>query len=1042
MRTCPSCGRENEKTSLFCRHCGTRLAESPARREQRKTVTILVCDLVHSTGLAEGDPEAFRRVQSSYFDRMRGIVERHGGTVEKFVGDEVMAVFGVPTVHEDDALRAVRAADEMQRELSALSDELDASLGFRLRARVGINTGEVLAGDPEEGHGFVAGEAVIVAKRLQQAAEADTILIGDATYALVEHAVDASSPERIAVKGKQDAVGARILRAVRTGAPGVARRLHTPMVGRDSELAQLQGAFERTIAENSCRLATVVGPAGIGKSRLATEFFSWIEGRAVVATGRCLSYGEGITLWPLSEILRDLGGETSLREALDDDDARDAILQALRGATGTGEARAMEETFWAVRRAFQALARRGPLVVCFEDLHWAEPAMLDLVEYVVAWSREVPILVLALGRPELAELRPQWIAPRPDGDALTLQPLSSEAAESLLVDASKESLAPETRRRIVSAAEGNPLFVEQMGAMVAEQGGKVPIPPSIQALLTERLDRLGPDEREVIERASIVGRDFPVEAVAALMPDERRGLVTPHLFALVRKGLMRPEPSTASEEDRFGFQHALVREAAYDGMSKEFRAALHERFADWLEKPDRGQELDEVVGYHLERAHLNRLDVGVVDEHTHEIAARAGELLAAAGSRALGRNDVHAAQNLLARAIGLLPDGEPAVERKIDLCLALFLSGDFDAAAAAARDTAAHAIEAGDEVGELRARIMLARIAAQQGEDVGDEEPSAALLEVAEEARPVFAQAGNELALAEAWFATAWAQLIRCQWAAMLDAVLQALAHARNAGSARWEGELPAWLGTAMFYGPTPVDQALRWFEDQQAQHPIPLTQQAMLEAMRGNFDVARTIARAADTAAIEFGQQLWLPAAAQAMWQVETLAGDVTAAEVAARRSCELLEALGDVGYRGVAISQLAWSLCSLGRFDEAIELTQTAEAVSASDDVAAQMLWRQARGRILARRGEHEKAERLASEAVALAEDTDMVNSHADALVDSAEISALAGRRDDACLQLGQALALYEQKGNLVAAASARRELERLARAPRLGDLRPGRC
>jgi tetratricopeptide (TPR) repeat protein len=324
---------------------------------------------------------------------------------------------------------------------------------------------------------------------------------------------------------------------------------------------------------------------------------------------------------------------------------------------------------------------------------------------------------------------------------------------------------------------------------------------------------------------------------------------------------------------------------------------------------------------------------------------------------------------------------------------------------------------------------MLARIAAQQGEDAGGDEPSSALLEVAKEALPVFTQAGNELALAEAWFAAAWAQLIRCQWAAMLDAVLQALAHARKAGSARWEGELPAWLGTAMFYGPTPVDQALRWFEEQQAQHPIPLTQQAMLEAMRGNFDVARTIAGAADAAAIEFGQQLWLPAGAQAMWQVETLAGDVNAAEVAARRSCELLEELGDVGYRGVAMSQLAWSLCSLGRLDEAIELTETAEALSARDDVAAQMLWRQARGRILARRGEHRRAERLAGEAVALAEDTDMVNFHADALVDSAEISALAGRKEDACLQLGRALVLYEPKGNLVAAASARRELERLA-------------
>ena len=547
MSTCPSCGRANESTSLFCRYCGERLTEPPPRREQRKTVTILVCDLVQSTELADRDPEAFRRVQARYFDRMRLIVERHGGTVEKFIGDEVMAVFGVPTGHEDDALRAARAAAEMQQGLDALNQELDASLGLRLAARIGINTGEVLAGDPSEGHAFVAGEPVIVAKRLQQAAKAGEILIGDATYALVEHAVDAGPLERVPVKGKQDEVGRRRLEAVHPGAPGVARRLQAPMVGRDEELALLQDAFERTVRESSCRLFALVGPAGIGKSRLVAEFFSWIGGRAVVATGHCLSYGEGITFWSLAEMLRELGGEPSLREGLDADDARDTILEVLRGATGNTEARSLEETFWAVRRVFQALARRQPLVVCFEDVHWAEPAILDLIEYIVAWSRDVPILVVALGRPELAEQRPQWLTPRPDGDALDLQPLSSDAADSLLVGAAPAStLSAESRRRIVTAAEGNPLFVEQMSAMVAEHDGELSIPPSIQALLTERLDRLTTEERDVIERASIVGRDFPVRAVAALFSAGDRGLVTPQLFALVRKGLMRPEPTPSS----------------------------------------------------------------------------------------------------------------------------------------------------------------------------------------------------------------------------------------------------------------------------------------------------------------------------------------------------------------------------------------------------------------------------------------------------------------------------------------------------------------
>jgi class 3 adenylate cyclase/tetratricopeptide (TPR) repeat protein len=1029
MPTCARCGRESESASAFCRYCGSPLSR-PLPREQRKTVTTLFCDLVHSTGLAEGDPEAFRRIQARYFDRMAQIVERHGGTVEKFVGDEVMAVFGVPIAHEDDALRAVRSAKEMLEGLAALNEELDASLGVRLQARIGINTGEVLAGNPADGQSFVAGEPVIVAKRLEEAAEPGEILIGEATYPLVEHAVEAGPLERISVKGKQDEVGKRRVGDVHPGAPGVARRLHAPIVGRDEDLQLLQLAFQRTVEESCCRLFTVLGPAGIGKSRLAAELLSWVDGRAVTSVGRCLSYGEGITFWPLAEALRGLGGEPSLREALSDDDQRDTVLELLRGVTGASETGSNEQIFWAARRTFEALARRRPLVVCFEDLHWAEPAMLDLVEYAVGWSRDAPILVVASARTELIEQRPHWIAPQPNYDALTLEPLSRAETETLLVDLATESrLSAEIRERIVTAAEGNPLFVEQMSAMVAEEGGDVSIPPSIQALLTERLDRLSTDEREVIERASIVGRDFPVPAVAALFTSEQRAVVTPQLFALVRNGLIRPDPSPSADEDRFSFQHVLVREAAYEAMSKELRARLHERFAEWLEGRGRGHELEELIGYHLEQAHRHRLQIGDVDRHTEDLGRRAGELLASAGSRALGRNDVQAALKLLRRAVALLPEGDRAVAPTLDLVQALFLSGDFRGAAETARGAEARAAVAEDKVGELRARLVLARIAAQTpSEDADREEPSAALLAAAEEARPVFERAGDELALAEAWFAAAWAQLIRCRWGAMLEAVEHALEHARRAGSARWEGELPAWQGTSMFYGPTPVDEALRWYEEQQAQHPIALTQQSMLEAMRGNFEQARALAGSAEALAQEFGQGLWLAAGGMAMSEIETLAGDVVTAETAARRSCELLEELGEVGFRWNAVGQLAASLYALDRLDEADEWTRKAEELAPKDDVVSQMLWRQVRAQVLARRGEHEQAEQLAGEAVSLVEETDMLNFHGNALADLAEVYAVAGRAEDCRAQLGQALVLYEQKGNLVAAERARRRLEQL--------------
>jgi tetratricopeptide (TPR) repeat protein len=473
-----------------------------------------------------------------------------------------------------------------------------------------------------------------------------------------------------------------------------------------------------------------------------------------------------------------------------------------------------------------------------------------------------------------------------------------------------------------------------------------------------------------------------------------------------------------------------VRDTAYEAMPKGLRATLNERFVDWLESLGRGREVDELVGYHLEQAHRHRLELGVLDDHTADLALRAADRLARAGTRALGLNDVHAALTLLKRAVALRPQGDAAVALKLDLSQALFLSGQFDAAAELAGETARRAAAAGDEAGDLRARLLRARIAAQTPREDGDKTgPSAELLAVAEQAIPVFARAGDELALTEAWFAIAWAQLIRCRFAAMLEAVEHALEHARRAGSARWEGELPAWQGSALFYGPTPVEQVLRWYEDEAAQHPVALTQQAMLEAMRGNFDEARALARSADAIAEELGQKLWLAVGGMAVWEIEMLAGDPSAAEAAVRRSCEQLEELGDTGYRATASGELATSLLALGRLDEAKHWTETAEALSSGDDVISQILWRQVRAQVLAPTGEQEDAERLAREAVALGEATDLLNWHGSALTSLAEVYASTGRADEAREQLEQALALYEQKGNIVAAARARGRLEALS-------------
>jgi predicted ATPase/class 3 adenylate cyclase len=990
-----------------------------AAHEVRKTVTIVFCDLVHSTGLAEGDPEAYRRVQWRYFEAMREVVERHGGTVEKFIGDEVMAVFGVPSTHEDDALRAVRAADEM----------LDGARELGLGVRVGVNTGEVIAGDPGEGQGFVSGEAVIVAKRLEQAAEPGEILIGKATYPLVSHAVSAGPLERIPVKGKHDDVGRHRLGEVDPHAPAVARGLHVPIVGRDAEIDLLQQSFDRAVEERSARLFTVLGPAGIGKSRLAAELVSRLGDRATAAVGHCLSYGVGITYWPLTEILRELGGEEVAAEALEGEE-REGVLEVIRGLTGRAEAVGSgEETFRAVRRVFEALARRRPLVLCFEDLHWAEQTLLDLIEYLAGWSRGAPMLIVCMARPELVERRPTWIAPSSNADALALESLSAPDSAALLADLSGEfDLSPALRERIGEAAEGNPLFLQQMAAMATEKVEELlSVPPSIQALLAERLDRLTQDERVVLERASVVGRDFSLTAVAALSPAGEAGTLPGGLLALARKGLI--QPGAASEvEDRFSFQHILVRDAAYEATPKALRAELHEQLADWMQLSGDGK-IPELVGYHLEQAFLYRRELGIADEQTERLRARAGDLLGAAGNRALARNDVQGALAFLRRAVELRADDDPAVDVRLDLALALLNSGELTAATEVAGATEALATASGDEVGEWRARLLRARIAVHAQSNETGEGPSAYLLMVAAQARPVFARAGHEHALAESWLATAYTEgLMQCQWAAMLEAVEHAVEHARLAGSTRWDGELPAWKSAALFYGPTPVADAMRWYEEQQPTHPVALTQRAMLEAMLGNFERARALANAAEETAAEFGQNLWLAVGGMALWEIETLAGDVTAAEEAVRRSCELLENLGEMGYRYNAVSQLAASLVALGRLDEAEELTRWAQEGADPGDISSQILWQQARALVLARRGRVDEAERLAAAAVSLAEETDMLNWQARALADLAEVYVVQERLEDARAKLERASSLYEQKGNAVAAGHVRERMRTL--------------
>ena len=559
----------------------------------------------------------------------------------------------------------------MRTALGALNQELEETHGVRLAIRTGVNTGEVVAGDPTDRQSFATGAAVATTQRLEAAARSGEILLGDSTYRLVSNAVLVEPMEPLQLKGKAEPVRAWRLLAVVEGAPPFPRRLDTPMVGREEELAALETELDAADRERRCRLATIVGPAGIGKSRLGNEVFSATRGRATTLVGRCLEYGEGITYWPLRGIVLSATGsltQEGIAQFLEGAEDADRIANKLAGAVGSEEAPpGGEETFWAVRRFLEHLARERPIIIGIDELQWAEPTFLDLLEYLVGWTADAPVLVLGLARPELLEHRPTWHAT--SSLVVALEPLSGAESERL-VEVLGGEVDDEERDRILAGAEGNPLFVEQMHALALEGERATAIPPTIHALLAARLDRLPAEERSVLERAAVIGREFTAGAVGSLSGDES---VASTLLSLVRRDLIEPDRTLIPGDDGFRFRHILIRDTAYLALAKESRAGLHERYADWLAHA--AGELDEIVGYHLEQAFRYGQELGTTDA---ALATRAGERLARAGRRAAARGDLPAAVTLSTRAAALLPDShEQRREILPILGAALMRTGDF-----------------------------------------------------------------------------------------------------------------------------------------------------------------------------------------------------------------------------------------------------------------------------------------------------------------------------------------------------------------------------
>ena len=980
--------------------CAAPLAVEQAR-EQRKVVTILFCDLVGSTALGEStDPEALRARMRRYFDDLRTIIERHGGTVEKFVGDAVMAVFGIPVSHEDDALRAVRAAAEMQAAISA----------HGLEARIGVNTGEVVVGG--EGETLVTGDAVNVAARLEQAATSGEALIGAETRMLVRDAVVAEEVEPLVLKGKSEPVAAfRLLDVIGDAAP-LARHLGTPLVGRERERQRLWRDYEDAVADRTCRLFTLLGPAGIGKSRLVADFLERIGDGADVLRGRCLSYGEGITYWPLVEILIAIGVDP------------DAVI-------GTSP----PETQLAFRRLLEARAAERPQVVVIDDLQWAELVFVDLVEHVADLSRDAPIFLLCVARTELLDLRPGWGGGKMNATSLLLEPLAPDECSELM-----DRLVPgapldgELRERITAASAGNPLYVEEMLAMVRDYGGdgEIVVPPTIHALLQARIDSLDGDVRVVMERGSVEGEVFHRGSVAVLSPDPLRPAVESHLATLVRKELIRSTPPTFPEDEGFRFRHLLIRDAAYESLPKSTRAELHERFAVWLATHDL-VERDEIVGYHLEQAHRYRSELDPGDAVLPELGRRAAGHLASAGQAAMDRGDWSAARGLLRRARDLLP--ERSDERAAlgpDLALTLQEIGENEEAVLAAEEAAS----ARDPVIRARGVVALAD-ASYFGVHTSQSDVRAGALE----ARAILEEAGDDLGLAAYWRAQGFDFWSRLQAEEAREAWELGLAHAEAAGTRRLEVELANMIMSALFLGPTPVAEALPRAERAlAAASPSSLAEASALRVVgafrscQGLVDEGRRLHGRGRTTFREAGLLVTAAGWAMSESEIEWRADDLNAQERVLRESVETLDRLRDQFFFSTVALVLANCLLLTRPPDdeEVAALCKVARERTLAGDLVNFVYLDGIEARRLAHAGSGREGIELARKAAETAGTTDNFDVRSHAWHAFAETLVLAGQLDEAGHAAATSIEIRTAKGDVAGAAALERRYQELGLRP----------
>jgi len=1017
--------------------------------EERKLVTVLFADIVGSTemGLSH-DPEVVRASLGQAFESASEILRAHGGTVEKFIGDAVMAVFGVPAAHDDDPDRAVRAAFALRDRLTSASNVE----GPALRVRIGVNTGEAVAGSGETAQFLVTGPAVNAAARLQQAAVPGEIVVGDLTKRLTAGGVTYGAARDVEAKGigrmaawpAESVIGA--VPAQHRGLPG----LRAPLIGRDHEMRTLMQAYDGVAKDGRPHLLTVYGPAGSGKSRLTTEFFASIGGDRVRA-GRCLPYGEGITYYAVQLMIRADAGigiadprdvaieklRRAAREAFGDD-VEDADAAARRVSVLAGIERADEalpevqpdqlrdELAFGLRRYLERRAGSSPLVLVFEDVHWAEPGLLDLIEDLAEWSR-APLLLLCLARPDFRELRPTWGSGVANATAITLSPLSSDDTRRLIAALlAIDDLPEQVRSDVITRAEGNPLYVEEFLRMLMESGriekrddrwianasvATVEVPPTLQGLIAARLDRVAPEVKALLQRASLAGRLFSTDALAALgdgaAPDASL------LRDAIRRDLLVEADERALGSGRvFRFKHVLIRDVAYSTVPKAERSRLHDRYGRWLETSlgDRRHEIADIVAFHAEQAFLLARELRT--SAAADLGRRALDLLLEAARNAYERVDTHAALNLNQRAravaevIGASPSENAEIAGRImlirdDLATARPAVPEVDEAIHLARAAAPNRVL--PELLVLRARLT------------SDELGPAGVRPILREALDAAREDGDADLIAEVMFSNAFNWYFANELDEMRRVLREAHEHVKRTGSKR-AGLILFWLGkTAVYQGDLTaaasfVEEAIaalpyksKWFR------AIEHFARAGRAEDQGDTDTALAEARKANALFREVGQPSFVASTAWVMGEAMIELGDDAGARAVLTEAVDLFTRRGQRGQIPEVEARLARALVHLGDVAAARTHADTANAIAMRSDVESRFIAAVALAEVREAEGDLAAADALFREAIAIMEPSGLGDGLAETREHYARFLLRHGRAEEARTHLEKVRAFW---------------------------------